>query len=183
DQQQVAVADQQVGRLDVAVGQPSFPELADNLEAVVDHLLGDLGLAELDRVGEELGDQQVLAFGGELDHAVGSGAGQVGVAAQPQGVVLLLDQPAHGVERLLVLQPAVQQLPAELVPAVGPQVTAGVQLAEQLSGRLPFDGDPQGGGAGRPRQAERLDLGDGQAELVPPPAPEGGAPGPGDVEV
>src|SRR4029450_11855017 len=136
----------------------------------------------LDRVGEELGDQQVFAFGGELDHAVGSGAGQAGVAAQPQGVVLLLDQPPHGVERLFVLQPAVQQLAAQLVPAVGAQVTAGVQLAEQLSGRLPLDGDAQGGGAGRPREPERLDLGDGQAELVLQAASDGGSPGVCDVQ-
>ena len=152
-------------------------------QAVVDHLVGDLGLAELDRAGEELGDQQVLPFGGELDHAVGSGAGQAGVAAQPQGVVLLLDQPADGVERLLVLQPPVEQLPAELVPAVGAQVAAGVQLAEQLSGRVALDGDAQWGGAGRAGQAEGRDLGDGQAELVLQPVADGGSPPAGDVQV
>jgi hypothetical protein len=46
-----------VGRLDVAVGQPGLPGLADDLEAVVDDLIGDLGFAEFHRVGEELGDQ------------------------------------------------------------------------------------------------------------------------------
>jgi hypothetical protein len=56
DQQQPPIADQQVGRLDVTVSQPSLPELADDLEAVVDHALGDFGFAQLDRVGEELGD-------------------------------------------------------------------------------------------------------------------------------
>ena len=76
DQQHLAVADQQVGRLDVAVGQPGLPELADDLEAVVDDLVVDLGLAELGGAVEELGDQQVLAFGGELDHPVGSGVGR-----------------------------------------------------------------------------------------------------------
>jgi hypothetical protein len=45
------------------VGQPGLPELADDLEAVVDDLIGDLGFAEFHRVGEELGDQEVLAFG------------------------------------------------------------------------------------------------------------------------
>jgi hypothetical protein len=39
------------------VDQPGLPELADDLEAVVDDLIGDLGFAEFDRVGEELGDQ------------------------------------------------------------------------------------------------------------------------------
>jgi hypothetical protein len=33
------VADQQVGRLDVAVGQPGVPQLADDAEAVVDRLV------------------------------------------------------------------------------------------------------------------------------------------------
>ena len=131
DQQHAAVADQQVGRLDVAVGQPRIPQPADDAKAVVDHALVDLGVAELGGVVEELGDQQVLAFGGELDHPVGRRRGQAGVAQQPQRVVLLLDQPADGVERLLVLQAAVQQLPAQLVPAVRAQMAAGVQLAEQ----------------------------------------------------
>src|SRR5215208_423670 len=66
---------------------------------------------------EELGDQQVLAFGGELDKAVGGGAGEPSPTHQRQGVVLLLDQPLDGVERLLVLEAAIQQLPAQLVPA------------------------------------------------------------------
>jgi hypothetical protein len=57
DQQQVAVADQQVGGLDVTVGQPGRPELADDLEAAVDYLLVDLGLAEFGGALEELGDQ------------------------------------------------------------------------------------------------------------------------------
>jgi hypothetical protein len=78
------------------------------MEAVVDHPLVDLRVAELGGAGEELGDQQVLAFGGELDHAVGSGGGQAGVAAQPQGVVLLLDEAPHGVEGLFVLEASVE---------------------------------------------------------------------------
>ena len=61
-------------------------------------------------------------------------------------------------------------------------MTAGVQLAEQLSGRVPLDGDPQRGGAGRAREPERLDLGDGQAELVLQPG-RIAAPGAGDVQV
>ena len=46
DQLHAAVADQQVGRLDVAVGQPGVPQLADDAQAVVDHALVDLGVAE-----------------------------------------------------------------------------------------------------------------------------------------
>src|ERR687896_616208 len=44
DQQHAAVADQQVGRLDVAVGQPGVPQLADDPQAVVDDGVVDLGL-------------------------------------------------------------------------------------------------------------------------------------------
>jgi hypothetical protein len=112
------------------VGQPSLPELADDAQAVVDHLLVDLGLAQLGRAVEELGDQQVLPLGGELHHAVGSGGGQSSQVQLVQRVVLLLHQPPHGVERLFVLEAAVQQFAAELVPAVGAQVAAGVKLAE-----------------------------------------------------
>jgi len=39
DEQQAAVADQQVGRLDVPVGQPGVPQLADDAKAVVDRLV------------------------------------------------------------------------------------------------------------------------------------------------
>ena len=100
--------------------RPGLPQLADDRQAVVDHILVDLGLAQLDRAVEELRHQQVLPLRGELDHAVGPGGGQAGVAAHAQGIVLLLDQAAHGVERLLVLQAPVEELAAELVPAVGP---------------------------------------------------------------
>src|SRR4029077_1984833 len=110
---------------------------------------------------------------GELDKAVRAGAGQPGVAHDAQRVVLLLHQPPHGIERFLVLQLAVKQLPAELVPAVGTQVAAGGELAEQLLGWRVADRDPQRGGAGRAGQPERLDLPGGQAQLLPqgPPAP------------
>ena len=77
-------------------------------------------------------------------------AGQPGPLHQRQRVVLLLDQPAHGVERLLILQPPVQQLPAQLVPAVRTQVGLGVQLAEQDRARVALDLDPQRGRPGRP---------------------------------
>jgi len=100
-----------------------------------------------------------------------------------QGVVLLLDQPAHGVERLFVLQAAVEQLPAQLVPAVGAQVAAGVQLAEQDGRRVAGDLDAQRGGAGRAGQAERLDLLDLQAELVGQGPADGLTTGPADVQV
>jgi hypothetical protein len=101
------------------VGQPGVPQPADDAKAVVDHLGVDLGLAQLGRPGEELGDQQVLPLRGELDDPVGSRGGQPSQVQLLERVVLLLDQPAHGVEGLLVLQAAVEQLPAQLVPAVG----------------------------------------------------------------
>ena len=45
-------------------------------------------------------------------------------------------------------------------------MTLGVQLAEQLPGRIAVDLDPQRGRAGRPGQPERLDLLHDQAQLV-----------------
>ena len=71
DQQYPSVADEQIGRLDVAVGQPAVPQLADQGQPVIDDLHVDDGVAEFGRLIEELGDQQVLPLGGELDEAVG----------------------------------------------------------------------------------------------------------------
>src|SRR4029453_5091886 len=153
DQQHTALADQQVGRLDVAVGQPRLPQPPDDSQAVVDEAPIALAPPPLDGPAEEPGDQQVLPRRGELHEPEGHRAGEPGVAAEPQGVVLLLDEAADGVEGLLVLEAAVQQLPAQLVPAVGAQVAAGVQLAEVLLWRLALHGDPQRGrpgGAGQP---------------------------------
>jgi hypothetical protein len=165
------------------VGQTGVPEAADDLEAVIDDPLVDLGVAQLDRAVEELGDQHVLAVGGELDEAERRRARQPGVAHDPQRVVLLLDQASDAVEGLLVLQPPVHQLPAQLVPAVGAQVAARVQLAEQVGRRVADQGDLDRGGAGRAGQAERLDVGDLEAELVRERLADGLAAGAADVEV
>ena len=164
--QQAVVAHEQVGRLDVAMGQPGVPQGADERQPVVHDPLVDLGVAELDRMIEELGDEQVLPFGGQLHEAVGPRRGQAGEVQLVQCVVLLLDQSPHRVERPLVLQPAVQQLPAELVPAVGPEVAGGVELAEQPRAGLASELDAErrrAGGAGEP---ERFDVLDRQTELV-----------------
>jgi len=178
-----AVANQQVGRLDVAVGQAGLPQPPDDSQAVVNDALVDLGLAQLGGAVEELGDQQVLPLRGELHEPVGPGSGEPGVAAEPQRVVLLLDQPPHGVERLLVLQAPIEQLPAQLVPAVGAQVAAGVQLGEQVAGRVALQGDPQRGRPGGAGQPERLDLLDLQTELLLQATPDRGPSGPADVQV
>src|SRR4029077_12673032 len=70
DQQDVTVTYEQVGRLDVAVGQPCVPQLADHRQTVVDDRVVDVGFAELNGAVEELGDQQVFALRGELHEAV-----------------------------------------------------------------------------------------------------------------
>ena len=107
--------------------------------------------------GEELGDQQVLPLRGDLDEPVRLRDGQPGRVHQPQHVVLVLDQPAHGVERLLVLQPAVEQRAAELVPPVRAEVGDRVQLAEQVRLRVALDRHPQRRRTARALQPEGLD--------------------------
>ena len=166
DEQDAAVAHHEVGRLDVAMGEAGVPQDPDEMERLVDERLVDLCVAELDRALEELGHQHVLPLGRELDEAVRLGAGRARFADDAQRVVLLLDQPTHGVERLLVLQPPVQQLPTELVPAVRAQVGARVELAEQVRRRRAFHPEAQRRRAGRLAQPHGLDLGHGQAELV-----------------
>ena len=63
DQVQLAVADQQVGRLDVAVGEVRIPELADDAQPLVDDGVVDLGLTDLFGAVDELKDDQVLPLG------------------------------------------------------------------------------------------------------------------------
>ena len=117
----------------------------------------DLGLADLAGAVEELGDQQVLALGGDLHDAERMRHRQPGVGQQAQDVVLVLHQPAHAVEGLLVLQPAVEQGAAELVPAVG-RARAWPRTAcrTRSVSRSRLHGDPQRRRAARPVEAERL---------------------------
>ena len=128
----LAVADQQVGGLDVAVGEPGVPELADQQQALVDDVVVDVGVADLLRAVEELGDEQVLALGRHLDDAVRRRGRDARVAQEAQRVVLVLDEPPHRLERRLVLEPPVEDRAAELVPAVGPDVVHRVELPEQV---------------------------------------------------
>ena len=69
DEEDVAVLHHQVRGLDVAVGQARVPELADQRQALVDDVVVDRGVTDLLRAVEELGDEQVLALGRELDDA------------------------------------------------------------------------------------------------------------------
>ena len=59
----------QVRGLDVAVREPAVPQLPDQREALVDDGVVDVGVADLLRAVEELGDEQVFALGRELDDA------------------------------------------------------------------------------------------------------------------
>ena len=70
--------------------RPASHSLRMMPEAVVDHRLVDLGLAQLHRAVEELGDQQVLAVGGQLDEPVGPRAW----AARPGGACAGRSPPA-----------------------------------------------------------------------------------------
>ena len=82
--------DEQVGRLDVAVGEPGVPEPTHERQALVDDLIVDLGVADLDGAVEELGDEHVLTLGCQFDDPQRRGCRDAGVAHHPQGVVLVL---------------------------------------------------------------------------------------------
>ena len=99
------------------------------------------------------------------------------------GVVLVLDEPAHGLERRLVLEPAVEDGPAELVPAVGPDVVHRVELGEQVRVGVAGDAEPQRGRAARPVEADRLDVEHREAELVLHRLADGLAAPTADIEV
>src|SRR5215216_5644301 len=79
----------------------------------------------------------------------------------------MLHQPPDAVERPFVLEAAIQEFPSELVPPVGPQVTDGIQLGEQVGVlRVALDLDPQWRGAGRMLLSERFDRKDLDAKLI-----------------
>ena len=159
-------ADHQVARFDVAVGDPGVPHGADQQQPLVGHRVVDVGLADLDGAGMELGDQHVLPLGGDLHDAVRPGRADPDVLQQAQRVVLVGDQAPHRLERGLVLQRAVQDGPPQLVPPVRADMALGVQLGEHELIRAAFDPQPQRGGARRGLQPDRLDLGHGEPELV-----------------
>ena len=181
DDREVAVAYEEVGRLDVPMGEPGVPHPPHDLQAFVDDRVVDLGVAELDRPVDERRDEHVLTFGRQLDDAHRLRGRDAGVAHQAQRVVLLLDEPAHRLERRLVLQPAVEHGAPELVPAVGAHVVHGVELPEQLA--AVDGGEPQRRRSARAREPERRDLGDADPELLLHGVADGLAAPPGDVEV
>ena len=162
---EVAVLDHQVGRLDVAVGQPGLPQAAHEREALVDDLVVDVGVADLDGPVEELGDEEVLALGRQLDDPERGGRRQAGVAHDPQGVVLVLDEPAHRLERRLVLEAPVEDRPARLVPAVRADVVHRVELPEHVRVRIAGERESQRCRAARAGEADGLDVDDGDPEL------------------
>ena len=186
DEDQATVADEQVGRLDVAVGQPDLPHPADDGQPLVDDRVVHLGLADLGGAGDEVGHQQVLPLGGDLHDAERARHRQAGVVHQVEDVVLVLHQPAHAVEGLLVLQSPVEQRPPELVPAVGPHVRERVQLGEHVAlafGLLGLDADAQRRGTTRPLEVEGFDGRREQTQLVLQRPDDRLAPGTRDVEM
>ena len=162
----MAVLDEEVGGLDVAMGDAGVPELTQEGQPFVDDLVVDLGVADLLGTVEELGDEQVLAVGGQLDDAHRPRRGQSGVAEQAHRVVLVLDQLAHRLERPLVLEVAVEDRPPELVPAVGADVVHRIELPEQVRVGITGDLQPQRCRAAGSGQPDGLAVDDGEPELV-----------------
>ncbi len=161
DHLEVAVAHHEVRRLDVAVREPRVPHLPHEAQALVDHGVVDVGVADLDRAVEELHHDHVLALGRDLDDPVGRGRREPVVLEQPQRVVLVLDEPADRLERGLVLERAVQDRAAGLVPAVGPHVALRVELGEDVSlGPSSFHPEPERRRASRPLEPDGLHLDD-----------------------
>src|SRR5205823_165394 len=72
----------------------------------------------------------------------------------------------NGVEWFFVLQPAVQQLAAQLVPAVSAKMGVGVEFAEQPRTSVTADLYAQRSGARRAGEPERLDVLDLDPKLV-----------------
>ncbi len=150
------------------MGDADVPHPPDQGERLVDHALVDVGLADLDRALEELHRDQVLALGGDLDDAERVGRREPVLAEHPQGVVLVLDEPANRRERRLVLEPTVKHRAAELVPPVRAHVAFRVQLGKDRPplALLVGHGELQRGGAAGALEADRCDLVHRQPELI-----------------
>ena len=88
----------------------------------------------------------------------GAAVGMPDVAHEPQRVVLVLDEPAHRLERRLVLEAPVEDRAPELVPAVGPDVVHRVELPEQVRVGVARDAEAQRRRAARAGEADRLDV-------------------------
>ncbi len=172
DDDHPAVPDHQVGGFDVAMRDAGIPQASNHTECVVDDLDVDLGVTDLHRAGHELHDEQVFPAGHDLDEAERRRAEDPGAMHDGEVVILLLHQAAHRVERRLVLELSVQQLAAELVPAVGSQMRLGHQLGQQLHLRLSGDPHPQRSRRGRSGQPDRGDGLHVHTELLLQSAPD-----------
>ena len=104
-----------------------------------------------------------------------------GVTEEPQRVVLQDDQPPDRADRRLVLELPVEDRASDPVPAIRADVRGRVDLPERP--RPVLQGHPQRGRPAGTFQAERLDLGDHQAELVAHRAHDGVAALASQVEV
>ena len=186
DQPQLALLDHQVGGLDVPVGETDVPHPPDELETLLDHVVGDVDVADLDGVVEELHHDHVLPLRRDLDDPVRLRGRETLVVHEAERVVLVLDEPADRSERRLVLERPVQDRPPELVPAVGADVVLRVQLGEQVPAVLVLGrghGHPERRRASRALQPDRFDRDDVQAELVLHRADDRLAAASADVEV
>ena len=161
---EVALHHQEVRRLEIPVSEPCVPEMPDEVEALVDHGVVHVRIAEVPAPFEELRDEHVLAVRGQLDDAVGPCDANPCVAERAKRIVLVGHEAPHRAHRRLVLQLAVQDLPDHAIPAVGSSVAGGVHLREHPGAVV--QGHPQRGGPTGALQAERFDLGDRQPELV-----------------
>ena len=165
--------------------RPDVPHPPDHREPLVDHVLVDLGLADLDRVVEEVHRDQVLALGGDLDDAERRRRREPVLAEHAQGVVLVLHEPADRRERRLVLELPVEHRAAELVPPVGAHVAPRVELREDRPSAavLVDHGELQRGRTAGRLQTDRLDVLHREPELVLQRGADRLAATPGDVEV
>ena len=166
DEEHVTIPDQQVRRLDVSVGEPGIPQFADQVQPVVDDAVVHDRVVDLLRAGEELGDEQVFALGCELHDAVRSRRRDPGVSHEAKCVVLVLDEPAHRLERRFVFQSPIADRTAELVPAVRAHVVHRVELPEQVGVGLARGAQPKRRRAAGLGQPHWLDVDHRDAELI-----------------
>src|SRR5438552_6961805 len=148
------------------MGQTGVPQAPYHLKPLVDDLVINRDVADLLSTIEELRHQQVFALRCDLDDSVRLGYGEPRGVHEPEEVVLVLHQPANGVERLLVLQPAVHQGPTELVPTVGSDVRRGVQLAEDVRVRVALELHAKRRRAARSFEPEGFHLDRDHTELI-----------------
>ncbi len=130
DQVQLTVTQEEIRRLDISMGKPEVPQTTNQSQGLVDDDVIHFGMVDLLRTIDEVRHKHVFPLGRDLDDPSGCSRGDPSFGEQPKGVVLGLDETAHGEEARFVLEASIEDLSSELVPPIRSDVVHRIQLCK-----------------------------------------------------